>query len=320
MNKELYLTPAPQKIAIISSPTAAGYEDFINQLDNNTFGFKVYHHLFPAIMQGEEAETSIISALERIFDYEDFFDAVVIIRGGGSTADLMCFDNYQLALNVAQFPLPVLSGIGHERDESVVDMVAHTRLKTPTAVAEFILTRLESFYAEIEGLESAFTDIIRRKLTDLHHELDLKIQKLPPLVQHHIQQRKHKVTNLAQRFLLGSKSYFDQQHHILRHFNETSKYLALKQIRAEHKNLSFITTKLRLETKGLLKDNTQRLTLLEKTTQLSNPLLVLRKGYSITSVNGKAIKSVRDINPGEELTTRLSEGIIISRVERIEQG
>jgi len=139
MNKELQLPLVPQKIAVISSATAAGYQDFVNQLDNNKQGFVFYIKLFQATMQGTETAPSIMAALERIFGYDDFFDAVVIIRGGGATADLSSFDNYDLAYFVTQFPLPVITGIGHEKDDTIVDLVAHTRLKTPTAVAEFFI-------------------------------------------------------------------------------------------------------------------------------------------------------------------------------------
>jgi len=156
MNKQLELSPRPQRLAIISSATAAGYDDFMNQLHSDSHHFAFYTRLFPAVMQGEQAEASIIAALDKIFTHSELFDAVVIIRGGGATTDLACFDSYELALNCAQFPLPVISGIGHQRDVSILDMVAHTSLKTPTAVAEFLIQQLA--IAESELLD-VFTDI-----------------------------------------------------------------------------------------------------------------------------------------------------------------
>ncbi|MBV5342507.1 exodeoxyribonuclease VII large subunit, partial [bacterium] len=142
MNKQLVLSPRPQRLAIISSPTAAGYDDFMNQLHNDSNHFAFHTRLFPAVMQGEQAEASIIAALDKIYVHSELFDAVIIIRGGGATTDLACFDSYDLALNCAQFPLPVISGIGHQRDITILDMVAHTSLKTPTAVAEFLIQQL----------------------------------------------------------------------------------------------------------------------------------------------------------------------------------
>lgn len=142
MNKELPLPLIPQRLAIISSPTAAGYGDFMNQLNANRNNYTFYSKLFPSVMQGEQAESSIISALEKVYNHIHLFDVVVIIRGGGATTDLACFDSYELALNCAQFPLPIISGIGHQRDVSILDMIAHTSVKTPTAAAEFLTEQL----------------------------------------------------------------------------------------------------------------------------------------------------------------------------------
>lgn len=124
MNKGLELAVLPKTIAVISSPTAAGLGDFINQLESNSYGYKFHIKLFPALMQGDKATDSIVAALDRIYAYEDIFDVVVLIRGGGGQTDLGCFDTYDIAANIAQFPLPVIAGIGHERDETIADMVA----------------------------------------------------------------------------------------------------------------------------------------------------------------------------------------------------
>lgn len=158
MNQELELPLVPQKIAVISSETAAGYGDFINQLETNLFGFKVHHQLYAASMQGDKAPESIINALHAIID-NDSIDLIVIIRGGGSQLDLDCFDNYDLCSHIAQFPLPILTGIGHERDTSIADMVAHTQLKTPTAAAEFIINGFSTYQVNIDDLFSTISTI-----------------------------------------------------------------------------------------------------------------------------------------------------------------
>ena len=142
LNKELEMPLLPQRIAVISSATAAGYGDFCNQLAGNPYGYVFYPRLFPAMMQGERVEESIIGALNRIYSHAEAWDVVVIIRGGGATSDLSNFDSYLLAANCAQFPLPIITGIGHERDDTVIDAVAHTRVKTPTAAAEYLIARV----------------------------------------------------------------------------------------------------------------------------------------------------------------------------------
>lgn len=164
LNKELELTVPANRIAIISSPTAAGYEDFCDQLYNNVYGFVFYTKLFPSIMQGDRTADSIIAALEQIYEYQDSFDAVVIIRGGGATSDLSSFDSYLLAASCAQFPLPIITGIGHERDETVLDIVAHTRAKTPTAVAEFLIGNIEDTAYRLNELTHGIVNSVGQKL------------------------------------------------------------------------------------------------------------------------------------------------------------
>ncbi len=164
MNKQLPFPPLPQRLAVISSPTAAGYGDFCDQLKNNSYSFVFYTKLFPAIMQGEQAANSIISALEKIYQYVDLFDLVVIIRGGGATADLSCFDSYELALHCAQFPLPILTGIGHQRDISILDLVAHISLKTPTAVADFLISNLQETENQLKNLISNISFFAKQKV------------------------------------------------------------------------------------------------------------------------------------------------------------
>ena len=156
MNKDLVLPLVPQQVAVISSPTAAGWGDFSEHLEHNSYNYRINSRLFPAIMQGDEAPASIIAALHDIMPQEDL-DLVVLIRGGGSQLDLECFNDYDLCSHLAQFPLPVVTGIGHERDETIADMVAHTRQKTPTAVAEFLLQGFMSFESQLEDLARIIT-------------------------------------------------------------------------------------------------------------------------------------------------------------------
>ncbi|MBO5720324.1 MAG: exodeoxyribonuclease VII large subunit, partial [Bacteroidales bacterium] len=165
-NKSLTLSAIPQKIAVISSATAAGFGDFCNQIENNSQGYVFYPILFKALMQGEQSAESIIAALNRIYDNANMFDCVVIIRGGGATSELNCFDDYELALNITQFPLPVIVGIGHERDTTVLDYVAYKSVKTPTAVAEFLISSIASSDGYINELSGEIRDRIKNLLND----------------------------------------------------------------------------------------------------------------------------------------------------------
>ena len=161
LQKELTLPLFCQRIAVISSETAAGYGDFCNQLADNPYGFQFQTQLFPAIMQGEGVEQSIINALERIYDQP--FDCVVIIRGGGATSDMSGFDTLALAEHVANFPLPIITGIGHDRDESILDMVSHTRVKTPTAAAALLIDHLKEVLDNHNNAQSSITRLVQQK-------------------------------------------------------------------------------------------------------------------------------------------------------------
>ena len=180
MNQELEFPQIPQRVAIISSPTAAGYEDFLNHLSNNKDGFVFYPKLFPALMQGEQTESSVIKALNNIYQYQHFFDVVVIIRGGGATSDLSSFDSYLLAANCAQFPLPIITGIGHERDDTILDMVAYHRAKTPTAVADFLIEKTAETYNELMNLK----DKIITGAEQILHQAGQNLQNLSTQIPH----------------------------------------------------------------------------------------------------------------------------------------
>jgi exodeoxyribonuclease VII large subunit len=179
LQKELQLPMFCQRIAVISSQTAAGYGDFCNQLADNPYGFKFETQLFPATMQGEGVEQSIINALERIYDTD--YDCVVIIRGGGATSDMSGFDTLALAENVANFPIPIITGIGHERDESILDMVSHTRVKTPTAAAAFLIEHLKEVLDVIDNSQDRITRYAQQKLTTLNSQLAIISESIPRL-------------------------------------------------------------------------------------------------------------------------------------------
>jgi exodeoxyribonuclease VII large subunit len=186
LNKELQMPVLPQRIAVISSKTAAGYGDFCRQLLDNERHFYFHIELFEAMMQGEQTEKSMLEAMQKVDDRLEDFDVLVIIRGGGATSDLACFDNYLLASAVAQFRIPVITGIGHERDETVLDWVAHTRMKTPTAVAAFLIARVGEAADRLVELTESLHDIMLLRLQKEHNKLQQLYASVPALVEHQI--------------------------------------------------------------------------------------------------------------------------------------
>lgn len=229
LNKELELATITNRIAVISSPTAAGYEDFCNQLENNTDGFVFYAHLFPAIMQGERTEESIISALDRIYEHVDKFDAVIIIRGGGATSELSSFDSYLLAANCAQFPLPIITGIGHERDDTVLDIVAHTRAKTPTAVAEFLIKRIQSAAIVMYELQESIITSTNRKLTEETVFLNTLATHFSYIIKDNTKDQLNKINTFTERLKNATKRVIQEEKHRL-----TNKEQFLKLISPEN--------------------------------------------------------------------------------------
>ena len=230
MNKQLPFPTLPQRIAIISSETAAGYGDFCNQLNSDTSHFAFYPRLFPAIMQGNMAETSIIGALEKIYKHVELFDVVVIIRGGGATTDLSCFDSYNLAINCAQFPLPIIAGIGHQRDVSILDMVAHTSVKTPTAAAEYLISALEKAEEEIDELASELCNFTSNIIQKEHKSLELYLLKIKQASRTGFLKEQNRLSN----YLFQLKSMYRNRIH-----RETNK-LALIATRIETQSPKYL--------------------------------------------------------------------------------
>ena len=336
MNKELELPLVPQKIAVISSATAAGYQDFMNQLETNEFGFRFYTKLFQATMQGSETVASIIFALERIFQYEDFFDTVVIIRGGGATADLSSFDSYDLAFNITQFPLPVITGIGHEKDDTIIDLVAHTRLKTPTAVAEFLIKGMERFYDRMLEMENEIVQL-SRELIDSHKKeleqaalnlnntvtgfinnnqvhLTRKVNLIQRSVKQFSFQKENELNNLKHDVKSKVLMWFAVSKSLLLQKQRTLKYAVHESILKQNTVLVHIKDLVAGQAKRMIFKEQERIHLNENTIRLINPLNVLKRGYTITLKDGKIVKSTRQININEEIETRFADGIVKSKI------
>ena len=249
LQRALTIPSLPRRIAVISAADAAGYGDFCHQLLSNSSGFLFRTQLFPAVMQGDQSPASIIAALEQIAYQVEQYDVVVIVRGGGATTDLRNFDDYSLAFHCANFPLPIIAGIGHTRDVSVVDMVVHTSVKTPTAAAEWLISAMQ-------------------EQADRLAELQLRLQRI---AQHAIRKQQHQLDNLWQS--------------------------------------------LRFATQRRLHRQRAQLELWAKTIALHSPERIYRMGYTLTTVNGKIVRSIRDVQAGEQLLTHTADGVIQSEVK-----
>ncbi|MCK4631020.1 MAG: exodeoxyribonuclease VII large subunit, partial [Bacteroidales bacterium] len=295
MNKQISFPTAPQRIALISSETAAGYRDFMNQLLSNTYGFTYYIKLFPAIMQGDEAIPSLIKALDKIYLHENFFDIVVIIRGGGSKSDLSCFDSYDLAYHITQFPLPVLTGIGHEQDISVADLAAHTKLKTPTAVAEFLIMQTYSLDQYLEELQTTAITMVNDCLQNKQEQIDDLSRKL---------------ARIGNNVLVINSRTLDQLSYSFE--KRTNRFLQAKKdfLRYSQSAIKSFSGKYFIEKKHYLQ-------IASKTINYMDPEQVLKRGYSLTYHNGIIIRNGAGLTRGDMITSKFERDEVNSKVEKV---
>ena len=247
LQRELRLPTFCLNIAVISSQTAAGYGDFAGQLADSPFAFR--SQLFPATMQGEDVEQSIIAALNRVYDCRSPFDCVVIIRGGGATSDMSGFDTLALAENVANFPLPVITGIGHDRDECILDMVSHQRVKTPTAAAAFLIDHAQTALDSLNDAQNRMARHAQQRLSQIHLQLSSLEQRIPLIAERKLTSERHKLEIMTEQ---------------------------LKAL---------------------------------------DPTLLLKRGYSITLKDGRAVRDPKTLHPGDQIETRLEKGTIKSIIQ-----
>lgn len=292
LNRELDFPMFAQRIAVISSETAAGYGDFCNQLADNDYGFSFTTRLFPAVMQGEQVEQSVIAALDRINRCSDEFDCVVIIRGGGATSDMSGFDTLPLAENVANFPLPVITGIGHDRDESIIDMVAHTRVKTPTAAAALLISRLKATADLIDSCRERVLRAVSRRMETERMRLGRLSERIPTLFSV-VRTRHESRLEIMQRRLTAAIT---------------------RRLTAEHHRVETLTQSLVPLTERRMTAERHRLDMLAQRAKALDPTLLLRRGYSITLHQGRAVRDAGELKPGDEIVTRLATGSITATV------
>lgn len=317
-NKTLQLPLLPQRIAIISVETSKGYADFLKVIDTNEWDYKFFHLLFPALLQGERAVDSISNQLDRVKKVVKHFDVVAIIRGGGGDIGLSCYNHYQLARKIALFPIPVITGIGHATNETVTEMVSFSNAITPTKMAEYLLQKFHNFSVPVQKAEEKIVDKSRRIITEEKTKFRSEIKLF---------------RSVAHNILLESKNYLKEQaqsmsrqsHFLFR--NERESLITIKQSIGKGSRILLVTGEQEINqamekffNRSLLflKESKVDLTNIEKNIGNMSPENVLKRGYSITRLNGKAIRSIDKVIEGDYLKTVVFDGQINSTVESIE--
>ena len=314
MNKNLSFPVVPQRIAIISSESAAGYGDFLHSLNNNPYDFHFVLTLFPSAMQGDKAVSSIVKSLENIYLNEKDFDVVVLVRGGGATTDMECFNDYDLALNLSQFPLPVITGIGHERDDTIADLVAFQKIKTPTGVAEFLIDKMLEFTSRLEFLRAGISKIAKNEIlfrqqmlesykTGINHNTNKAISE------HSIQlgAYSHKLRNRTEK--LTSKLMATLKMYELRIHNRLSVFLD-----KEKAGMDKFQKEIKLVSAYKIEKERDRLEQFLKMNNILDPVHILERGFSITYYKGKVLKSAKTVKAGDVIDTHLAKEKISSQI------
>jgi len=321
MNKELDFPSVPQRIAVISSKNAAGYSDFIEQLAKNSYGYVFHAFLIETAMQGTETEAGVIEALDRIAVNSNLFDIVAIIRGGGSQSDLSWFDSYNIAYHVTQFPLPVITGIGHEKDSSVTDMVAYRSLKTPTAAADFLIDCVADAEKELKDMSFEIKELARIIIEKNRNRIEASRLWLIPVSKISLSEIKNKLSGKAVELVNFGKGYitragFVQANQETRLVSQIKAYSTGRKVLIERWKQNLVSF-----TKNSLERKTIWLNGFGNSLDILNPGNVLKRGYTITLLNGKIVKKGEYLKKNDLIDTQFIDGTVGSRVvEKTEDG
>lgn len=317
MNRQLALPRPLLRVAVITSATAAGYGDFCNHLAAGGAAFRFETKLFPAVMQGDAVESSVVAALNAVAAEAELWDAVVIIRGGGAVSDLNGFETYTLAANVAQFVLPVITGIGHERDETVIDLVANTRCKTPTAVADFLVARAQG---EMDALDE-LTQRLQRSATLVvaarRQRLAGLEARVAPAFSNHCGRARQWLDRLLMRVPRAVSGVCSREEARRQRLAVRMEMLAKSMVARQKQELQLRIGRMARGTTVMFQTQKMRIDAAEKSVKLAGPERVFRLGFSLTTVNGKAVTDATRLKPGDEIATRFAKGKAVSIVKDI---
>lgn len=314
-NKSLPTPDVPQRIAVISSATAAGYGDFMNQLQGNARGFVFYPVLFPSIMQGNRTSASVRAALQRIAAHAECFDCVVIIRGGGATSDLIDFDEPQLARAVALCPLPVIVGIGHERDTTVLDEIAHTRVKTPTAAAEWLIGRMLTFADHLDALIEEVIGLAADRVSGEQRRLAYHEGMIPAAAQKTLAQAATRLQQTATALPLLAGGAVNRARQTLQMAASAISNSAASHVMRRQSELKLMQQTVTSIWPRRVVTEKDRLRHIYEMTQALSPMSVLKRGYSITRTADGQRATAATVSSGQTLITSLADGTVTSTVK-----
>lgn len=317
LNKTRELPLLPQRIAVISVATSKGFVDFAQVLDHNPWGYKFFHYLFPSILQGEKAVIGIISQLKRIERVCEHFDVVAIIRGGGGDVGLSCYNNYELSKAVALFPIPVITGIGHATNETVCEMVSYQNAITPTKIAEFLIQKFHNFSVPLQKARDLIIDKSSRLISDEKTKLQSEVKLFRSVSETILQRNRNAIDQSTMVLVQQSQFMIKSNLTLMNGFNEQISKLSLLQIRQGAILLKRWQDSLYIQSKLRAKQEVLQLQNLEKNLKNLDPINILKRGFSITRINGKAVTDIAQVERGQEIETQVYQGKITSTIKNL---
>ncbi len=318
-NKQLELPVLPQRIAVISVESSKGYADFTNVFESatKTWNYQFFQLLFPSLLQGDNAVRTLIEQLRRIKKVIHHFDVVAIVRGGGGDIGLSCYNNYDLAQEIAQFPIPVITGIGHSTNETVAEMIAYENAITPTKLAEFIIQKFHDFSVPVQKAEEKIVDRSKRLLQEEQTRFASEVKLMRSVIRNVLDQNRNGVQQLIHSLFQQSRFRLNNEKGILTSAGEEIKKGTYQFCAAEKQNILQLTANLKREVPRKLEQSAILLNNSERNLNNLSPKNVLKRGYSITQLNGKSIRSSEHVKKDDSLTTLLYEGSVYSTVNSI---
>ncbi len=317
-NRNVPFPMLPQRVAIISVETSKGYQDFIKTINDNALQFKFFTMLFPALLQGAGAIVSIKQQLERLQKVKNHFDVVVIIRGGGGDVGLSSFDNYTLASSVARFPLPVITGIGHATNETVVEMVAHSNKITPTEVAYFLLQKFTEAYGQLHEAELLLFENTHEQIHNENRTIGRLAERTSTRAGSMISGQRNKLNIVEITLVKELKSKLIRQQSLLANQQEKTIRLSGIVLKAKKEKLNIHQLALTKSIPRSIDFNTKKIELLNEKIKLLDPKNILKRGFSITTINGKSVKNATQLSVGDEIETIYHTGKTTSTIKKTE--
>jgi exodeoxyribonuclease VII large subunit len=315
-NKKHKLPLLPQRIAVVSVETSKGYSDYLKIIEHNPWGYKFYNFLFPSVLQGDRSVLSILGQLKRIKKVAEHFDAVAIVRGGGGDVGLSSYNNYQLAKEIALFPLPVITGIGHSTNETVAEMVSFKNAITPTELADFLIQKFHNFAVPVKKAEDIIVARAKRILKDEGQKFRHAVRYLQAVTHNRLLKHHNSMEAITMTLTQQSKFLLKREYHLFEVTGLRMRKYVPVLVQGHQQQLTDMASVLRRRTHDLLSMQAQSLAALEKNVTILDPMNILKRGFTLTlDKDGRSIKNSSQVKVGDTITTVLADGKLISNIQ-----